>query len=515
MLGKTLKNFASQLLSLLISIGDRFLLTAVLLRMWPTDLFADWTTLMAWSGLLGLADLGFVIFVGNRLQKAFGLGDEVAFQRQVGTAAFIYALLGLLMVAIAALLAVTESASPFVSIRSLNSSEASLALFSLGVMQAVQTTKSAFTQIYRGRGEFSRGVIIDSVSTLCIVVTALAAALVGAGPRMLALTYIVAQLVFAWGILLTDLTRRYPTLRLWPLPPSVSELREAGLAMRWYALTYALPTIWLQAPVLLLSALGLGGPMVVTFVLHRTLVNFGRTFVVMLSTSAGVELTPHVHCGNTAMIERGITFVGRSVAAMGGVMAAGLLTFGASIVQLWTGKSDLFDMATLIWLVLPAIVVAPAIPLLYLAHLADIPKQQAIAQVTQTTVAIALAAPLAASFGAAGVAFAMAAGEIVSIGLVLPILLTRRLGIAYWRHAIQCLPIAFAALLWGGAAGRVIDFAIGTQGWVTLIVCLATWAAVTVPPITALLLPADQHKRLKDAARALWLNRTKRPREAR
>ena len=91
-----------------------------------------------------------------------------------------------------------SSASPFVSIRSLNSSEASLALFSLGVMQAVQTTKSAFTQIYRGCGEFSRGVIIDSVSTLCIVVTALAAALVGAGPRMLALTYIVAQLVFAW-----------------------------------------------------------------------------------------------------------------------------------------------------------------------------------------------------------------------------------------------------------------------------------------------------------------------------
>ena len=338
MLGKTLKNFASQLLSLLISIGDRFLLTAVLLRMWPTDLFADWTTLMAWSGLLGLADLGFVIFVGNRLQKAFGLGDEVGFQRQVGTAAFIYALLGLLMVAIAALLAVTESASPFVSIRSLNSSEASLALFSLGVMQAVQTTKSAFTQIYRGRGEFSRGVIIDSVSTLCIVVTALAAALGGAGPRMLALTYIAAQLVFAWGILLTDLRRRYPNLRLWPLPPSVSELREAGLAMRWYALTYALPTIWLQAPVLLLSALGLGGPMVVTFVLHRTLVNFGRTFVVMLSTSAGVELTPHVHCGNTAMIERGITFVGRSVAAMGGVMAAGLLTFGASIVQLMDRK---------------------------------------------------------------------------------------------------------------------------------------------------------------------------------
>ena len=109
------------------------------------------------------------------------------------------------MVVIAALLAVTELASPFLSVRSLTSSEASLALFSLGVIQAVQTTKSAFTQIYRGRGEFSRGIIIESVSTLCIILSALAAALGGAGPRMLALTYIAAQLVFAWGILLTDL----------------------------------------------------------------------------------------------------------------------------------------------------------------------------------------------------------------------------------------------------------------------------------------------------------------------
>ena len=228
MLGKTLQNFASQLLSMLISIGDRFLLTAILLRMWPTDLFADWTTLMAWSGLLSLADLGFVIFVGNRLQKAIGVGDKVGFQRQVGTAAFIYVLMGLLMVVIAALLAVIKSASPFVSIRSLNSSEASLAVFSLGVMQAVQDDEKRFTQIYRAHGEYSRGVIIDSASRLCIVVAALAAAVRGAGPRVLALTYILAQLVFAWGILLADLKRRYPKLRLWPMRPSSRNCARLG-----------------------------------------------------------------------------------------------------------------------------------------------------------------------------------------------------------------------------------------------------------------------------------------------
>jgi hypothetical protein len=166
-------------------------------------------------------------------------------------------------------------------------------------------------------------------------------------------------------------------------------------------------------------------------------------------------------------------------------------------------------MGTLFWLVVPAIVVAPAIPLVYLAHLADIPKQQAIGQVTQTVIAIALAAPLASGFGAAGVAFAMAAGEIVSIGLVLPILLTRRLGIAYWRHAIQCVLIALAALVWSGAVGRVVGSATGTQGWVRLVVCLAIWGAVTLLPIASVLMPASQHKRLWDAARGFWVRRKK------
>jgi hypothetical protein len=57
--------------------------------------------------------------------------------------------------------------------------------------------------------------------------------------------------------------------------------------------------------------------------------------------------------------------------------------------------------------------------------------------------------------------------------------------------------------------GRVVGFAIGTHDLVRLIVCLAIWAAATLLPIASLLLPADQHKRLRDAARAFWLNRTK------
>lgn len=81
MLVKTIKNFASQIFGLLISIGDRFILAALLLRSWQTEMFADWTTILSVAALMGLADLGFVIFVGNRLQKAFAVGDENGFRR--------------------------------------------------------------------------------------------------------------------------------------------------------------------------------------------------------------------------------------------------------------------------------------------------------------------------------------------------------------------------------------------------------------------------------------------------
>lgn len=496
MLVKTLRNFASQLLSMAVSLGDRFVLAAILLRVWSTDLFADWATLTACASMLGLADLGLVLFFGNRLQRAFSLGDAAGFQRIVGTAAFVYPALALVILTVAGALAALEASVPFLSIRALEVPEAARVLLLLGVIQSLHTAKSAFTQIYRGRGDYARGVIIDAISGLCIVASALLAASQGVGAPALASVYIVAHLIFGWGVLITDLRRRYPELRLLPIRPNAAELRDAGLSMRWYSLSYMLPSIWMQAPVLLLSALGLGGATVVSLVIHRTLVNFGRNFAVMLSVSAGVELAPHVHSADAVAIERGMSIIGRSVAAIGGTLAAGLLIFGAPMIGLWTGKSDLADAATLFWLVAPAVAVAPAIPLLYLAHLSDLPKPQALAQVAQTGVAIALALPLAKSHGAAGVAFAMAAGEVLGVGLLLPMLLTKRLHIAYQRHAILCLAIALATTAWGGAAGKAVEALIGTQGLERLFLGLALWSVLTLAPIGYMLLPAGRRERL-------------------
>ncbi len=501
MLRKTLYNFASQLLSLGVAFGDRFVLAAILLRVWSTDLYADWATISACAGLMGLVDLGFVVFLGNQLQKTFNHGDELEFQRFVGFGVFVYSAMALVLLVALAGLVKLEANAPFLSTRSLTPSESAVVLLLLGLAQIVHSLKSALSQVYRGRGSFARGILIDSLSSGCIVMCAIAAALGGANVAVLAMTYIGAHLVFGWGILLADIRRRYPAIRLTPSWPHATQLRDAAHAMRWYAVSCTVPLIWLQAPVLGLSVLGLSGAAVVSFVVHRTLVNFCRTFAVMLSTAAGVELTPHVHAGNTAEVERGLVMIGRLAGLIGGVMVGALMQFGGPLIQFWTGKSDLLDMPTLLWLAVPAITVAPAMPLLYLAHLADLPKPMAHSQIAQLIIAFVFALLLARPFGAAGVAFALAVGETLAIGLLLPYLVGRQLHIRFVRHSIVCWSLAVGAVLWSAGVASAIASCIEVVDVFSLILAGLSWTCVALPPVAYLALPAPQQIRLTRAAR--------------
>jgi O-antigen/teichoic acid export membrane protein len=492
MLRKTFRNFASQLLSIAVSLGDRFVLVAILLRAWSTDHYADWATISACAALLGLADFGFVVFLGNRLQKAFNLDNEPDFQRLVGFGVFAYGTIALIMLAILAALVAIEMGRPFLFTHALSPFEAAGVLMLMGLSQILHSSKSAFTQIYRGRGDFARGNFIDSVSAFCIILSAIVAAVCGANTTILALVYVCAHLVFGWGFLLTDIRKRYRAISLCPLWPQANDVREAALAMRWYSLGYALPLIWLQGPVLILSMLGLSGAAVVTFVIHRTLVNFCRTFTVMLSTSAGVELTSHVHMGNSAEIERGIVVIGQIVAAIGGVMVGGVLTFGGPLIHLWTGKLNLLDVTTLLWLAVPAITVAPAIPLLYLAQLADLPKPVALTQLAQTALAIVLALLLVRRFGSSGVAFALAISETLAVGVLLPYTAARCLKIEFWRHAVRCLGVGGAVLAWAGCVAKVVEYFLDITNVRMFALGGVLWFCATVPAVAFLVLPGSK-----------------------
>ena len=495
---KTFWNFASQIMSFAVSFADRFVLVAILLRAWPIDLYSDWVMISACASLLGLCDLGFVIFLGNQLQKVFSQGDSPSFQRLLGFGLFIYIVLGTLLVGVVFALALLNYFYPFLSIRSLAPASAIWVFLLLGLVQIVHSTKSAITQIFRAHGDYARGSVIDSVASVVITASAIIAALLGAQPIVMALTYLCAHVVGGWGLLLTGIRWHYPYLRLRPVVPRASELREAGGAMKWYAFIYAAPSILLQVPVLLLSVLGLGGSALVVFVVHRSFVNFARTLIVMLSTAGGIELSPQVHIGNTSEVKRGITILGRIIAACGGALAVGLLYFGPATIRLWTGKADLFDPATMFWLLVPILAVAPAIPLLSLAQYAGLARPLAISNLAQIGVSIPVCLLFGKLYGASGIAFGLAVAESLAVGLLLPAMTTKHLQINYYRHWISCLAISAGALVWAGAVALAIGSVTGAQTPLMLFFAVSGWSALTFLPIGYLLLPAGQRSRLGD-----------------
>lgn len=496
MFAKTFWNFASQVLNFVVSFADRFVLVAILLRAWPRDLYSDWVTISACASLLGLCDLGFVIYFGNQLQKAFNLGALDQFRRLFGIGIFIYGILAALVTCILIVLALLVYTHPFLSILSLQPLSTIVLLLLLGLVQIVHSTKSAITQVFRAHGDYAWGSVIDSFASMVITASAIIGALFGAQPISLALVYLCAHVLGGWGLLLAGINWRYSHLRFQPVVPSVSELYEAGNAIKWYAVIYAAPSILLQAPVILLSALGLGGTALVVFVVHRSLINFARTFIVMLSVAGGIELSSLVHIGNTGEVGRNLRILGRIIAACGGILAAGLLFFGAAIIQNWTGHPNLFDAETLFWFLVPILIVAPAIPLLSIAQYAGYAKPLAISNLTQIGISIPICLVFGRVYGASGIAFGLAVGESVAVGLLLPAMIAKRIQIGYFRHWISCLAISMSSLIWGGAVAFTIGSTIVTENPAALCFLVTAWGTITFLPVGYFLLPVDRRSRL-------------------
>ncbi len=147
------------------------------------------------------------------------------------------------------------------------------------------------------------------------------------------------------------------------------------------------------------------------------------------------------------------------------------------------------------WLAVPALFAAPAIPLVQLANLADLPKPLTISQATQTVLAMLLGMLLAQQYSSAGIAFSLAIAEVLAIGIQLPLLLQRYLGIRFVRYTVSVLAISLATMAWG----RLVAFQLAPIANLSapmLILKMGLWVSITVLPLSALLSPALRNNRM-------------------
>src|ERR1700730_974802 len=281
MISAVARNFAAQGLGVLISVADRFLVVGLLLRSWGPQVYSEWVVLFSFANLLTLGELGLNIYYGNIWQRASAAGDAGKFQRMVSVALFCSSAVAFVMGAFAlAVLALLNGRLP---ITSLSRNDAVLVLVLIGAAVLSRIVRGSISQIYRGKQAFARGTIVDLVPIGGTAVLTVAAALLDAGPVLVAALYLACDLVAGWCLMLKDLSRQWPDLHFRPRQPTVSEISEMTRHVKWFALQQGAPVVWLHIPVLLLSHTGTTGTALVSFSILRTLVNFARSFGTILS----------------------------------------------------------------------------------------------------------------------------------------------------------------------------------------------------------------------------------------
>jgi len=489
MLQKSVSNLASQIVSFVISFGDRIVLVGLLIRMWGANVYSDWATLLAAASLLSVAELGFQIQYGNRLTMAKARGNSAAYARTVGVGLFFYALLAATLACVLLAMLFGCNIADLFRLRRPDNTLAAPLFGLLGITSILRVGRAGLSQIYRSQGEFHRGILIDGGITALTIGGAVASALAGTDPFLLAVVYFAAETVLGWGGMGLDITRRYPAVRLCPCLPSWSELSDWGRTLAVYALIQGLPILWLSAPAVIISVLALGGGALVSFVVQRTLVNFGRMLSNMLSVAVVIELAmlPHKHA--QSQLARGVEVLARLNAALTGALAAGLVCFGPAVIGVWTGKPDLASLPILAVLILPVLATAASAPLSLLCMYAGKPHGYAIALCVQIGVGVPATWLGGLEFGIVGAASGLAIGEFVGLGIVLPLLAAGSFHIVYAPLALRCMAISGFVGLWGFATGWIIVHLLGDGSALWLAVVILVWSIVGAALPLFLMLP--------------------------
>lgn len=491
--GNAARSVAVQMAGLGISLLDRIVLTGILLRHWGTEAFSDWTTVSSAAGVVVLFEFGFQHLVGNQLAKAHARGRELAFTRILGWASFSALVLGAIMTLAVLLLSI---ALPLDQTLNLFSADFVPVFLVLALWNIVRVVRGPLLQFYRGREEVHNLLWADSRANLAAIVLAGVLVLLGAGPLTIAVVYLIVTIVLSVGYSWLDIRRRFPGRLARPRQPSPLAVRRGARALRWYGAFYTANNLMQNAPVLIIAGLGLSGPLLVAFVVQRTLVNFARTVSFNIAVAIGAELSGARHRGQTEVVEQGFALLARLNVTLIALTAAGLLLFGGFAVQLWTGQPDLGSPLLLTLLILPAIAVAPVLGMQLTSVFSDRVALQATTSLVNIALGIGGGIVLGQRFGIVGIAGALALAEIVATGILSAIFAARDFQIRYLPLFGRTMGLFVLVFAWCYGSGAALMFTWPANGTAAMVIRITTWMALVAPVALWVCLSAPARERL-------------------
>lgn len=494
MLKRIAASLGAQLLTQILGFADRFILVGLLVRTWGPDLYADWVVLLAAAGLLALGELGIGIYFGNSWQYAHATGDEGRFARLVRVSISCYALIAIALTLAAAIYVLSGHQAPLVKVLPADQSSLVFLLLAGSVITNVMT--GSVSQVYRGRGQFARGIMLSLTPFTLFFLIAAPAAYLDVTPLLLAMLHLACYLA-GGAMMVRDIRRRFPDLVLAPTIPERFEVEDIVAHSRWNVVLQGAPVFLLQIPVVMLGAFGVGGGALVGFVMLRTLVNYSRSLASLVSLSTGVEIASLMHRGEGMRVVELSYATGKLLSGLAGALAAALLILGEDFLRLWSGRNDIFDEATMAWLIAGTVLAGSSAPVFSLFMFANKSRPAALAMLAQLALALPACALLARTHGTAGAAAGLLLGEVVAWWILVALAARRHFAINPRRYVGQSTLALLAAALWCGLILAGAKGLLGTGTPLQFVACAAIFGTLGLVPAVLTCLPTAQRSAVR------------------
>ncbi|MBM3599654.1 MAG: hypothetical protein FJX35_15700 [Alphaproteobacteria bacterium] len=509
--GRLLAGFGAQGFSIVVRLAQQIIMVPLFLGAWSATVYQEWLILVAATSFLGLLDLGLHYYLANQLLISWSAGDAAGFQRIFHLGLGIYVRVIAIAVAIVAPVAWLAAASGWLDFGATGSPSVFIAIMGMATYTLIAMPSGVANSIYWARGHVARGINFATGFTVLETIAVAAALWLEATPAMVALVYAGASCLL-WLCLWLDHGRCYPELGYRTLRPKIGDYVEILPKAIDYLIVPAAMSATLQGSLLILGSVAgaAANAPVVLFATLRTLANLARQIVAQTGHVACAEMTRFYAAGDRAQLVPLYEASARLLGGVGGLLAGGLVVVAPLVITIWTRGKVGYEPWTFLGLLAGIVLTLPGQLAMLQLFASNQARALTLCMVVQAAAGCALAIPGAHFWGAAGVAWALALTECLTVGL-LPWQLGRTMGLPILRPMLTGYAAAAAGAAASFAGAKLAVALCGGSRLSELALAGVVWCALVALPAFHIML-GDQHRQrargwLGSVARSLTMRR--------
>jgi len=480
-LQRLLGGWSANLVQLMLNATQQLALVPIFLHFCPSEMLSAWLAVYAAGNLVLIADAGLTSRVINRFLafKSCADGDGRTAQFFAAMERVYFAWSGTLVGAILASVFLLRP-SEVLGFRSTAEFDVSFLIMTAGMLMVVPSNLAS--GLYRTRGLYGRAVWIQCAAMLTAQLGQALAIVATGRLAMIALAFVVPQILAAAYLSFVDVRRLFPSL--------VRPRAPVRLPWRWVAGQFrrALPfavaggteIALLNLPVLLISAIVADRVAVAQWGLTRSVAGLVRGLCMQITLPLAAELGHDRAIGAREALRRLYARGSVLVTLVASLVISGLLAFWQDFFTLWTRGAIPYDLALTLTLLIGAEVVAPAILALSYGYYSDRGELLVRTKGLQLAVFVMLSLALTPSIGPLGMAIAVVVTDLViQFGLLAGVTMRDTLERPL-RHVIFLVGLMVVVTAFGWALGVAIRSVAPFDGPAKLIAECALWVVFIV-----------------------------------